>query len=143
MAMRQLSPQQVAKNWQNGMANSTEKLKAGVMAVTEAPTAKAAQAVDRQVAGVQRAAASGKTAAALNRVTLPEWQNAMINKGAARVAAGAAAAVGKMQAFMSEFLPYLQQGVQQLSAMPRGDLEQNIARANFMMRYNAGFRGGR
>lgn len=131
--------QQVATNWANGMANSSEKLKAGINNVTVAPTEKAAMAVDRQVVGVQRAANSGKTATNLRKVSLQDWKDAALNKGVGRVAAGAQNAKPKMAAFMTKFLPYLQQGVDKLANMPRGDLEQNIARATTMMRHNAEF----
>lgn len=134
------SATQAATNWKNGMSNSGTKLTAGVNAVTQSPTAKAAQAVDRMVAGIQRAAQSGKIAAALNAVSLQDWKDAMINKGVPRVAAGASAAVPRVQAFFQQFLPYLAAGVQQLESQPRGDLETNIARSAFMQRYNAAFK---
>jgi len=135
------SPMQAASNWVNGMQNATQKMTAGVAAVTVSPTSLAAQAVDRMVAGIQAAAASGKIAAALNSVSLQDWQSAMTTKGIPRVAQGATNAKSKMQNFLQQFLPYLQAGVQQMNAStPRGSLEQNIARANFMMRYNAQFR---
>lgn len=133
----------VASRWSRNLAGATDKIKQGVMAVQTSPTAKAAQAVQRQVDGVIRAMQSGKTAAALNAVSLGDWQNAMSTKGVARIASGAQAAQPKMQAFMTQFLPFLQTGVQQLQSMPRGDLEQNIARATQMMRYTSGFKYGR
>lgn len=139
--MAQLNPQQAAQNWQRGMAGSGEKLKAGVQAVTESPMEKAALAVDRQVAGVQRAAMEGKTQARLRAVTLESWKRDMLEKGAQRVAAGAATAVPKVSAFFSEFFPHLQTGMAQLP--PRGSLEENIARSAAMQRHNATFRRSR
>jgi len=127
-----------SKSWAAGMASSTDKIKRGIMAVTESPTEKAANAVDRQVQGVIRAAQSGKTAGSLRRVSLQEWKDAAIQKGLNRIGAGATQAQGKFTNFMSQFLPFLQQGVQSLP--PRGDLEANINRATQMMRHNAGFR---
>lgn len=135
------TPQAAANSWANGMSNATEKIKAGVNAVTQSPTAAAAAAVDRMVAGIQKAAASGKIQASLLAVSTQDWKDAMLNKGVPRVASGAQAAKPKMQAFLQQFLPYLQSGVQQIDAtMPRGDLETNIQRAALMMRHNAQFR---
>lgn len=135
------TPQAAAQSWANGMQNSTQKITAGVNAVTQSPTASAANAVDRMVAGIQRAAASGKIQAALNAVSLQDWKDAMINKGVPRVAGGAVAAKPKMQNFLQQFLPYLASGVSQLnSTQPRGELEQNIQRSVFMQRYNAAFK---
>lgn len=132
---------QAAQNWQNGMQNSTQRITAGVNAVTVAPTQLAAAAADRMLAGIQRAVSSGKWQAGLQSVSLQDWKSAMLDKGVNRIASGAAAAKGKMQSFLSQFLPYVAAGVQQMDAtMPRGDTEQNINRAVFMMRYNAQFR---
>lgn len=127
-----LSPAVVAANWQRGLAGSTEKIKAGVMAVTESPAAKAIRAIDRQVAGVQRAASSGKTAAALGRVTLSDWQQSFVTKGLGRIATGATAAQNKMADFYNQFLPAVDAA--RASLPPRGDLEQNIQRSADMAR---------
>lgn len=134
------SAQEVARKWQRNLAQATESMRAGVQAVTVSPTAKAAQRIDAMVAGIQRAAADGRIKAGLERVSLSDWQASMLDKGIARVATGAAQAEPKFANFMSQFLPWLEAGQQKLEAMPRGDLEQNIARAEAMMRHNAQFR---
>jgi hypothetical protein len=134
------SPQVIAQRWANGMSGAGEKMRAGIQAVTVSPTSKAAARADAYLAGVQRAVASGKYRAALERVTLEDWRTAAINKGIPRVAAGATEAKGKFQSFMAEFIPFLENGLRQLDTMPRGDLETNINRAVTMMRYNATFK---
>ena len=136
--MKNVTPAQAATNWQSGMANSSAKLIAGVQAVTEAPSTKAIEAIPRMVQGIQAAAASGKIAAGLGRVSLQSWQKSMIDKGAPRVAAGATAAKPKVQNFFQQFLPFLATGVSQLP--PRGDVNQNIQRAVSMMQYNSQFK---
>lgn len=133
-----ISPQQAAANWSSGMAGAAAKAKAGVLAVTASPTEAAANAVDRQVAGVIAAQQSGKTAASLRAVSLQSWQNSFINKGIPRLAAGASAALPKMQAFMQAFMPFLQQTVASLP--PRGDYNTNKQRAIAMMDALKGFR---
>lgn len=138
MAMTTLSPSQIADRWAAGLSAAGPKIQAGVQAVTVSPTAKAAQAVDRQVAGVQAAAASGKTAAALNAVSLPQWQQAFITKGLPRIASGATAAKPAFANFMTQFLPAVQSAVNSLP--PRGDLETNIARQNQLTRALANFK---
>lgn len=136
--MANLNSALAAKNWQRGMSQSGEKFKAGVNAVTESPTMKAAAAVDRQVAGVMRAAQEGKTQRALQAVTLESWKRDMLEKGAQRISTGAATAEPKVAAFFNEFFPHLQAGMNSLP--PRGDLEQNIARSAAMQRHNSQFR---
>lgn len=134
----QTNPQQVAQNWARGMSNATDKIRAGISAVTESPTAKAAQAADQYLAGVQQAVANRKFQDGLNAVTLGDWKDAALNKGVNRIGSGAEAAKGDFANFMAQFLPYLQAGVQQLPA--RGTIDQNIERAVQMMRYNSRFR---
>lgn len=135
------TPAQYAKNWSRGMSGSADKLRAGVNAVTESPTHKAALAIDRQVAGVVRAAQEGRTQRALEKVTTEDWKRAMNEKGIPRIAQGAAGAENKVAAFAAEFLPFVASGVASLP--PRGDLETNIQRSISMQRHNAAFRRNR
>lgn len=130
----------IASRWQNGMAGASEKMRQGIDAVTTSPTEKAASAVDRMLAGLQRAIAEGKVQRGLRRITLEGWKKAAKEKGIPRVASGAAAAKPNVQDFFQEFIPHLEGVVRGLESMPRGDLEQNIARASFVMRENAKFR---
>lgn len=136
--MANMNPQQIADNWANGMANASQKMKNGVMAVTSSPMEAAANAVDRQVAGVQRAAAEGRTQAALRAVSTQSWQTAYVTKGIPRISSGAQAAKPKMAAFLTQFLPAQQAIVASLP--PRGDINANIARAVAMMQGTANFK---
>lgn len=135
--MKSINPATAASNWQSGMSQAGPKMTAGVNAVTQNPAEAAIAAIPRMVQGIQMAAQNGRIEAGLRRVTLSGWQRAMIDKGVGRVTTGATNAKPKMQAFFTQFLPYLKQGVDQLP--PRGDINQNIARAVAMMQHNAGF----
>jgi hypothetical protein len=66
----------------------------------------------------------------------------MITVGIPRVASGAQANVGKVQAFLADFLPFQDRITAQVRSMPRGTLEQNIARATQQMRLTAGYKRG-
>jgi hypothetical protein len=92
------------------------------------------------LAGIQEAAASGKIEAGLRRVSLEDWRSKMIEKGIPRIASGAQSAKSNVTDFWQSFLPWLESGQRKLESMPRGDLEQNIARAIEMMRHNSQFR---
>jgi hypothetical protein len=76
------------------------------------------------------------------RVSLADWQNSYINIGVPRVAQGAQAKQSKVLAFHEEFLPFLKRGVDQIDAMPSTTIEDGIARATAMIRYNAKFKRG-
>lgn len=125
------TPQQAAANWSRGMSSSTEKWKQGVQAVQDSPTEKAANRADAYAAGVQRAVADGSYQRGLRAVSLQQWKNQTLTLGATRIAGGAAAAVPKMEAFMTNWLPFIGQVVASLP--PRGDLQTNINRAVTVM----------
>jgi acyl-coenzyme A thioesterase PaaI-like protein len=130
----------VAARWAQNLGAATTKITQGVQGVTVSPTAKAAQAIDRYQAGVSAAIADGSMVAALNRVTLSDWQGAMLQKGVSRIASGAVAAKPKMVEFMTAFLPHAYAGKQIVDSMPKGSVEDGIARAAAMIRHNAQFK---
>lgn len=126
---KNLSPNVVAQKWANRMASAGESMKAGVQGVTTAPTEQAAQAKDRWMAGLQRAATEGKFEAGLRRVTLEDWKRSMIDKGVANMQNGARTAVPKVQAFLAEFLPFADNVSAEVAAMPKGTIEDSINRS--------------
>lgn len=120
------NPQEVAKKWANRVANSASDYRAGVMAVREAPGAAAARAVDRMIERLIALRDSGQLQAAMQSVSLQDWQRAAVEKGADRLASGARAAEPKMQNFLAEFLPYVESV--KASLPERGNMDQNIER---------------
>lgn len=122
------NPGDVARKWQRNLSASAESARTGVASVTRNPAEAAAAREDAYVQGVQRAAINGKWRRGLQRVTLSDWQRSMTEKGIPRMASGAAAAVGKMETFMSAWLPHMEGLKSKLANMPRGDLEANKAR---------------
>lgn len=135
-----MNAQLAADKWARNLSAAGEAIKAGVQAVTVAPTEKAAQRADAYAAGVARSVADGKYQAGLRKVTLADWQNKVLRVGLPRLAAGAAENKSKVQSFLTEFLPYVEAGQRMLESMPRGDLQTNIQRAVAMMNHNAQFR---
>lgn len=133
-------PQTVAQKWARNLGMATDTIKAGIQAVTQSPTERAAQRQDAYIAGVQRAVASGKWQQGLRRVNLQDWQSAAINKGLPRIGPGAQQALPKFTTFMQQWLPYLDGLHARLQNLPRGDIEQNRARMNAAMDYLHAFR---
>jgi hypothetical protein len=109
----------------------------GANAVQKAPGLAAAAAADKWLAKVT--AAKAKFASRVSSVSLQSWQQSYIQVGIPRVAQGAQAKQAKVTAFMDQFLPYLASGLQTIDAMPNTTLEDGIARATAMIRYNAKF----
>lgn len=141
MARRPMpSPSVAAKNWQQNLTNATTKITQGVQAVQVAPTALAAQAADKYAAGVQQAVATGKYQNGLMGVSLQSWQQSMINKGVPRIASGASAALDKTTKAFTSLYAHIQSGLAQLESMPRGGLDNNLARGNAFARYMATYK---
>ena len=124
MAMK--DPNTSAQKWATNLSGAGTTITNGVNAVTVAPGTLAAA---QKAAYVQNTAASAdKFAANSQKVTLNEWQQATINKGVPRIAAGAQAAEPKMAAFLTKALPVINSIVKALP--PRGSLQQNLQRSN-------------
>ena len=134
------NPADVAAKWSRNLSASTQSIQSGVQQVTVAPTQLAARQVDAWLSGIQQAAASGKWVNRLNSVSLPDWQNAMINIGIPRIQQGAVAAKGKVEAFQQQLLPYIGNLQRQLASTPRGNLEQNLQRMQTFVRGMANFK---
>ena len=131
----------VAQKWVRNLGAATDSIKNGVQAVTVSPTEKAAQRADAYQQGVLDAVSSGKWQRGLRRVTNEQWKQATLTKGIPRIATGAQAAQPKMEKFLGEFLPFMDNVVQQMdSSMPRGTLEQNIQRAVYVMQQASQFK---
>jgi len=113
-------------------------MQSGAMAVTTAPGQLAAAAADKWLARVTQSKDKFKSRVA--SVSLQDWQNAYVNVGIPRVSQGAQAKQAKFLAFFDQFLPYLQAGLQTIDKMPSTSLEDGIARATAMIRYNAKFK---
>lgn len=135
-----ISADAVVRLWAERGAASGETVKAGVGQVTKNPAETAAENVEKWAANVAQAKA--KFVESLSRVTLADWKRAMVGKGVTNMQAGYADAgnIQKFANFMRAFLPYVREGAKQAQAMPKRNLEQAIARAVWMIRYNAAFR---
>lgn len=123
--------------WLQNLSAATDRMTQGANAVQKAPGLAAAAAADKWLAKVT--ASKAKFASRVGSVSLQSWQQSYINVGIPRVAQGATAKQGKVTAFMDQFLPYLATGLQQIDNMPNTTLEDGIARATAMIRYNAKF----
>lgn len=134
------SATEIGQKWVNNTSAAGPAYVAGIQAVTASPMEAAAQAADRYVQGVQRSVTDGTFQRGLRRVSLGDWKDASIKKGANRLADGARQAKDKMTGFLTEFLPHLKRGQDMLASMPRGDINQNIQRMVAMVQHNASFK---
>lgn len=135
------SPQDVAQRWAQNLGRATAKIQAKVNAVKVAPTAVAAQRLDKYLAKTQEAVTSGRMAQALNGSSLQYWQQQMLGKGMQRLSGGATAAVPKMTQFLTGWLPEMESLKARIASMPKNTIEDSVARAAEAIRNNAGLKG--
>ena len=138
--MAKLTPQEFQEKQARRLKAATEDMRNGVQKVTESPTRQAAQKADKMRQNILQAIDTGKWAQGLNRVTLDEWKDKMINKGISRVATGIDGAADKVKSFASELLPHIDTGVNKVSKMPDITLEDNINRMTTFIRHMSEFK---
>lgn len=123
-----LDPATVLAKWVRNTQAGIPSYKAGIAAVTVSPGELAAQRIDYYLSQVQAAVASGKTAAGFRSFSLQDWQQAATDKGGNRISQGVTAAQPKVQAFLTQFLPFVQNIKQTVARMPRGGTAEADAR---------------
>jgi len=138
--MAMASAAEIAQQWVERMGASTEKARKGVQRVSESPGQKAAQAADLWQQRVSSEDAKRRFQSNVGAVTLEEWRQQMLEKGIGRMAGGAQAAKAKFQRFWGQFGPFLESVTAQTRAMPKGNLEANIARLINQIRGTSQFR---
>jgi hypothetical protein len=113
-----LTPSQTAAKQIKNAKNAVDAFKLGAQNVKEAPNAKAAKAAQKYLSNVQAAVDNGNYAAGNNSVTLADWQDAMINKGAKNYPTGIDYATQKIIDFHNAFDPYRDQVAASVNQMP-------------------------
>lgn len=131
------TPDAATAKWVRNISAATPDIQRGVQNVQQAPGVAAAAASQKWINNLT--ASVNKWKSRVSSVSLQSWQQSMLNVGVPRIAQGAQQKQGKMLSFQQQFLPYLQAGVQQIDALPNMTLEDGIARATAMIRYNAKF----
>lgn len=127
MAMDDLNA--IAEAWAQRLAGAGEKYKRGVMAVKESPNHKAARAETKYLNNVQEAVATGRFRRGNMAVQLQDWQQVTVDKGAQRLASGAAVGKAKWLKHMQEVKPQYDALQAKLATMPNNTLEDAKARA--------------
>lgn len=138
--MARVTPEQFAEKWNRRIKAAVPDIQAGVQRVTQAPGELAAAKQDKMLQKLQEAVTSGKWASRVRSVTVEDWRRSVLDKGVARIAAGADAATNKQREFASQLLPYIDRVVAEVNRMPDLTLEDAINRATHVIREMAKFR---
>lgn len=131
------TPNDVASKWSKALGASGEQIKLGVNAVTRSPGEAAAAKKGAYIDGVLEKA--DKWERNVKAVKLEDWRTAVLTTGLQRLQSGANKGMPKMEKFMTQWLPYEEGLKSQLKNMPKGGIENSIARATAAIRYNAAF----
>lgn len=128
--------------WQRGLAGAQEAFNAGVDALTDNPMTAAAAREREYVEGVQRAVADGRWRAGLEGFEFSEWKRRMKDKGWKRMRDSAQQGEERYSRFYG-WLEGVLDGLQReiLDNMPRGDIEDNLRRAEAFARALHGYKG--
>jgi hypothetical protein len=127
--MAKTSAQQWLTKWGTNLSAAAPYITSGVNRVTTAPGVAAAAAQDRMLANLTASVTSGAWAARVSSVPLNQWQSSMINKGIPRLQQGISQAQQTKTNSITNFLSAVDAAVADTNALPRGGLEQNIARS--------------
>lgn len=138
--MPRITPTEGAEKLISNARAAAPRIAAQVAKVTKAPTLAAVEKLDKMQLKFNEAIASGKVERGLRRVGLEEWKDAMINKGVPRIASGLEASRSKIEAFNTEFYPFLERVEAEVAAMPDTNLEDSIARMTHNVRRIAEFK---
>lgn len=132
--MARVTAQQWMDKWGTNLANSTQYIKNGVARVQTAPSQAAIAAKDRMKNNLVAAIDNGSWERGLSKVSLSDWQTAMTTKGINNLSAGIAVAKTKRLGSITALLNATDTAVAAANQLPKGGLEQGIARANAFMR---------
>lgn len=131
-------PQTATAKWVAGMQNATAQITRGVNAVQVSPGQLAAAAADKWLQKVTQA--KPKFIAGVQRLTLQDWQQAMVNYGIPRISQGATQKQAKMANFQTEWLAFLNANQSKIDRMPTTTIEDGIAKVTAQIRLNASFK---
>lgn len=127
--------------WGSRLNASTSYITAGVNAVTTAPGVSAAAAQDRLLTNFTTAVTSGLWAKRVSGVSLADWKSAMTGKAIPRIPAGVTQAQKTKTATITALLSAVSAAAADANALPKGGIEQSIARATAFMRAMSAAKG--
>lgn len=132
--MAKVNAKQWLDKWGRRLNAAGPDIKAGIQRVTEAPGVKAAAASDRMLAAITESIQSGHWANRVSSVSLGDWQAAMVDKGIPRLTQGVAGAQKNKERQITALLDNVDAAAAEAHALPKGGIEQSIARATAFMR---------
>lgn len=138
--MVKVTPKEFAEKWSRNLSASIDYIRSGVEKVDKAPSELAIANKEKLKKKLIEAIDKGIWENALKAYTLEQWKRDMKEKAIPRIPDGAEKAKGKVESFASKLLPYIDEGLRRIEAMPTLTLEDSIRKASEWIRYMANFR---
>lgn len=132
--MARTNASQWLDKWGRRLNAAGPDIQAGVQRVKEAPGVGAARAQQLMLQRLTEAINNGTWARQVQKVSLADWQNAMVNKGMGRIAAGVTQAQKSKTQVITQLLDAVDAAAAEANALPKGGIDQSIARAAAFMR---------
>ena len=132
--MAKVTPAQYAEKWGRRLRGAGEDIRRGIERVDKAPGVAAAASQELMLQKVTEAVNSGLWAKRVASVSLDDWKKSALEKGVPRIPAGVEAATEKMEKIAEELLPAVDAAAAAANALPKGTLEDSIARSAMFMR---------
>lgn len=132
--MARVNAQQWLEKWGRRMNSAGPDVQAGVQRVQTAPGQQAAAAQQLMLQRLQEAIQNGSWARGVQSVSLADWQKSMIDKGIPRIAQGVTQAQRTAGGRIAALLSAVDASAAEANALPKGGIEQSIARAAAFMR---------
>lgn len=132
--MARVNAQQWLDKWGRRLSGASQDIQAGVQRVQTAPGQQAAASAQLMLQRLTESVQSGVWARQVGKVSLADWQASMINKAIPRIPQGVATAQKTKTANITALLSAVDNAAAAANALPKGGLEQSIARASAFMR---------
>ena len=126
--MARLTPEEYASKQARNLKNSLPDIRSGIERVSPAPGASAAAAQSRMKDNLIRSIDDGRWAAKVRGVSLEEWKTAALTKGVDRIAQGIDQAHDKQVQMAGRLLAAVDSAAQKSNALPKGTIQDSIAR---------------
>lgn len=135
-----VTAQQFATNWANGMSAKMDKIRQGITTTQKDWHTATIDAKGFMVSRWQAAVGtSGQDTGTkwdrnVGNTSTAYWRSRALSKGMQNLPAGIDNGRPNVQAFAQQFLPAVQAAAQAAQALPRGGVEQSIARVSAFIR---------
>ena len=139
--MAKVTPEQYAEKQARNLKNSLPDIRRGIENVSSAPGQKAAAAQQRMKDNLNKSIDDGRWAKKVSGVSLEEWKSAALNKGVDRIASGIDNAQPRQIAMGGRLLAAVDQSASKVRAMPKGTLQDSIARMTAFVTDMSKFKG--